>query len=360
MKKELIPYRLLLLSFATLPLLSGCRGGTSAAPSPKPATPLEVKTTHPFKNVITRSVTLPGEIKPYQQATLYAKVTGYLKTIAVDIGDQVKEGALLADIEVPELLADLAKYKAEAEVAAIDYQRVSQAQKKAPDLVVPLTVDTAKGRYEVAKANLDRAETLLKFTRIVAPFSGTITRRMVDVGSFVPAATAGSPQSAALVTLADFSVVRVQVAVPELEASLVAKDQPVKVSVDGLAGRSFDGKITRVAYTLDEASKTMLAEVELPNLKLELRPGMYAMVKIGLERKSDALLVPVEALVMEKANAFVFTTADHKAKKMAVKIGFNDGANVEIVSGIGGNDRVILVGKQSLSDGQAVNAEEAR
>ncbi len=128
----------------------------------------------------------------------------------------------------------------------------------------------------------------------------------------------------------DFNTVRVQVAVPELEASLVAKDQPVKVSVDGLPGRNFEGKVTRFSYALDEASKTMLAEVELPNPKLELRPGMYAIVKIGIERKEDALLAPVEAVVTERAGASVFTVVENKARKTPIKTGFNDGANVEI------------------------------
>ena len=345
---------------ASLPLLCGCRPGTATPPSPKSEPPLEVKAIHPFRGEITSSVTLPGEIKPYQQATLYAKVTGYLKTITVDKGDPVQEGALLAEIEVPELLADAARYKAEVEVADIDYRRVSEAQKKAPDLVVPLSVDAAKGRYEVAKANLERAATLLKFTKIIAPFSGVITRRMVDVGAFIPAATAGSPQNAALVTLADFHTVRVQVAVPELEASLVAKDQPVKVSVDAIPGRSFDGKVTRFAYALDEATKTMLAEIELPNPKQELRPGMYAIVRIGLERRESTLLVPVEALAMEKANAFVYTVADNKAKKVPIKTGFNDGANVEIVSGIKPEEPVILSGKRALNDGQNVKVTEIK
>ncbi|MBI4326427.1 MAG: efflux RND transporter periplasmic adaptor subunit [Chloroflexi bacterium] len=347
-------------ALASLLLLCGCRPGAATPPPPKTAPPLEVKAVRPFRGEITRGVTLPGEIKPYQQATLYAKVTGYLKTITVDKGDPVKEGALLAEIEVPELLADSAKYQAELAVAEIDYRRVSEAQKKAPDLVVPLSVDMAKGKYEVAKANLERAETLLTFTKIVAPFSGVITRRMVDAGAFIPAATAGSPQNAALVTLADFSTVRVQVAVPELEASLVAKDQPVKVSVDGIPGRSFDGKVTRFAYALDEASKTMLAEIELPNPKLELRPGMYAIVRIGLERKENALLLPVEALATEKANAFVFAVLNNKAKKVPVKTGFNDGTNVEVLSGIKPEEPVILLSKRAVNDGLAVNVTEIK
>jgi RND family efflux transporter MFP subunit len=128
----------------------------------------------------------------------------------------------------------------------------------------------------------------------------------------------------------------------------------VKLTVDALPGRWFEGTVTRFSYTLDDASKTMLAEIELPNPKLELRPGMYATAKIGIERKTDALLVPVEAVVIEKANAFAFTVVDNKAKKLPVKVGFNDGTNVEIVGGLEPGQPTILVGKRSLVDGQPV------
>src|SRR5438552_728510 len=342
-----------------LGLPSGCdRGGVASSPA-KTELPIDVKTVRPFKGAITRNVTLPGEVKAYHQATLYAKVAGYLKTITVDKGDRVRESDLIADIEVPEMLADLAKYKAEVEVAQLDYQRLSESQKKAPDLVVPQTVDHAKGTLDVAKANLERTRTLLSFAKITAPFSGIVTKRMVDPGAFIPSATSGSAaQNAAIVTLTDFNKVRVQVAVPELETSLIATDQPAMVTVEGLPGRNFDGKITRFSYTLDEATKTMLAEIELPNPKLELRPGMYAIVRIGLERKEDALLVPAEALVVERAGAFVFTINDHEAKKTRVQTGFNDGTNVEIVSGVKPDQPVILVGKRVLSDGHALKPSE--
>src|SRR4051812_2870246 len=356
-----IASRICLSIICLLPLLCGCDRGTGAAPASKPEAPLEVKTAHPTRGPITRSIALPAEIKANQQATLYAKVTGYLKTIKVDKGDSVKEGDVLAEIEVPELLSDAAKYKAEVNLAELDYKRTSEAQKKAPDLVIPLSVDTAKGKYEVAKASLERAETLLTFTKITAPFSGIVTRRMLDAGAFVPAATAGSsPQSAALLTIADFNVVRVQAAVPESDAPLVAKDQPIKVTVDGLPGRTFEGKITRFAYGLDEATKTMLAESEIQNPKLELRPGMYANARIGIERKENALLVPAEAVLLEKANASVFTVVDNKAKKRAVKTGFNDGSRVEILDGLKPDEAVILIGKVPLSDGRLVNVTEGQ
>ncbi|MBI4659041.1 MAG: efflux RND transporter periplasmic adaptor subunit [Verrucomicrobia bacterium] len=345
-------------------LLVMCGGGDCLllhGADSKPASAVEVKFVHPKPGDITRHITLPATVKAFQQAVLCAKVAGYLKTITVDKGDTVKEGDWLADIEVPELIADLAKFKTEAEVAKIDFERTVEAQKKAPDLVVPQTVDNARGKYEVAKASLERIEKLLGFAKITAPFSGVVTMRYVDPGAFIPVATSGSAaNTAALITLMDFNKVRVQVAVPEPEVPLTAKGQPVTVSVEELPGRSFRGEITRIAYALDEATKTMLVEAELPNPKWELRPGMFAQIKIGVERKTGALLVPIGALVVERGGNSLFTVVDNQAKKVAVKTGFNDGTTVEILSGATPEDRVILVGKQALAPGQPVNAVEAR
>ncbi len=137
------------LSFAALAVQSGCEWlrGPQA-----PGTP--VQTIHPKRGEIVRRITLPGNVMAYQEATLYAKVTGYLKTISVDKGDTVKQGDLLAEIEAPEMLADLVKAKAEADAAQLDYKRVADAQKKASDLVMPQTVDAARAKSGVAVAGL--------------------------------------------------------------------------------------------------------------------------------------------------------------------------------------------------------------
>jgi membrane fusion protein (multidrug efflux system) len=305
-------------------------------------------------------LTLPATVMAYQQTTLYAKVAGYLKKLNVDKGDAVKEGDALADIEVPELLADEIKFKAEVDVAAVDYRRVEQAQAKAPDLVVPQSVDAAKGKLEVAKANLERNETLLRYARLTAPFSGVITRRWVDPGAFIPAAASGStPQTAALLELMDFSRVRVQVPVPELEVPWITNGVPVRIRVEELPRRVFEGGITRYAHVLDDATKTMLAEVELPNPDRALRPGMYAIMQIAVERKPAALLLPVEAVLFEKNKASVFTEAGSKARKVAVKTGFNDGTSVEILEGLSEDQPVLLAGKQTLTDGQQITVKEA-
>lgn len=315
----------------------------------------------PKRGEIARTVTLPSfRILAYQEATLYAKVSGYLKTLTVDKGDSVKEGQLLAEIEVPELLADEVQYKVETAVGRTNYERMAEARQRAPDLVVPQTVDDLRGQWEVAQAKLQRTQTLLHYARIVAPFTGIVTARFVDPGAFIPAATTGStPQSAAMVTLMDYNRVRVQVFVPESEVPFIKNGLPVQVTVEELPGRNFAGTVTRFAHALDEATKTMLTEIELANPSGDLRPGAYASVRLEVERKSDALLVPVQALVVEKAGTFLFALADNKAKKTPVHTGFNDGANVEVTDAKP-DQRVILVGKQTFADGQPVNATEAK
>lgn len=329
-----------------------CTVAVAQAP-PTAGKAVEVELVRPTQGNINRWITLPGDVHALQEATLYAKVAGYLKSIRVDKGDAVKSGDLLAEIEAPELIADLARYRAETEVARAEYERSQQAVLQAPDLVVPVELDRAKGKFEVAKANLTRIETLLAFAKITAPFPGVVTKRFVDLGAFIPAATSGSAaQTAAILTLMNFNSVRIQVAVPESEASRVAKGQPVRIAVEAMPGSTFEGAITRFAYALDESSKTMLAEIELPNPKHELRPGMYASVRIGIERHDRVSLIPIAALVMEKTNAFVFTVQGNVAKKRAIKIGFNDGTNVEIEDRL--DEPVIVVGKRSLSDGQQI------
>jgi len=340
-------------------LLGALLGGVPVAS--RAAEPVAVTTTRPVRGDIHRFVSLPGTLRANQQVTLFPKVAGYLKTISVDKGDQVRAGQVLAEIEVPELVADVARFRAEVNVADAAFKRIGAAQAKSPDLIVPATVDEAKARLQIARASLERTETLLSYTRIVAPFAGTITMRFADAGAFVAAPSAGgTAQNAALFALADFRTVRAQIPVPEIEAARVRPGQPVKVSVDGLPGKVFAGQISRLGYALDEATRTMLVEADLPNTDGELRPGMYAKARIGVEKHTDALLIPVEALVMEKTAAFAFTAVDGKAKKLPLTIGFNDGQQVEVLKGLDASQPVILVGKLVLAPDQPVKVTETK
>ncbi len=301
-------------------------------------------------------VTLPSTLRPIRQAMLYAKVAGYLKTIRVDRGDKVRAGQPLAEIEVPELLADLDKQKAEAQVAQIASKRLGDALAKSPNLVMPQTVDDAKGRHEIAQATLKRTETLLAYARISAPFAGVVTKRWVDPGAFVQAGNGGSP----LLTIVDLSTVRVEVPIPEREVPFVKAGLTARVMIEELPGKRFDGTITRFAHALDEATRTMAAEVEIKNPAEELRPGMYAMVQIILQEKADALTIPIEALVMEKGKGFAFTVDGGKAKRLPIKLGFKDDKSVEVTDGLKADQPVLMAAGYSLTDGQAVTPVEPK
>jgi RND family efflux transporter MFP subunit len=345
-----------LLALSALVLVPALDAQTPAAAAP------EVVVTTPRRGDIHRFVTLPGTLRANQQVTLHAKVAGYLKSISVDKGDTVKAGQVLAEIEIPEIVAERARHEAELKIAKLEAQRLKAARDKAPDLITPQASDTADARVAMAEAALKQNDTMLRYGKITAPFAGMVTNRYVDVGAFVPAATASTnPTAAAIVAISDYATVRARVAVPEIEAARVQVGQPVVLTTDSRPGKIFRGKVTRHPGVLDEATRSLLVEADFPNADGTLRPGMYAIIKIGVERHDNALLVPAAALVREKAAGFLFLLAEGgKANRVPVKYGFNDGTNVEILEGIGESARVIVPGKAPLVSGQTVKAVEAK
>lgn len=361
MKSAFLPLRICLACAMTMSLLCGCGPPAAGEKTAATAAPAQVSLVQLRRGDITRQVSLPGTITAYQAATLYAKVPGYLKRITVDKGDAVKEGQVLAELEAPELLAELPRYEAEVSVAEQNYRRLDEAQRKSPDLVTPLTVDEAKGALQVARANLKRIQDLLAYTSIAAPFSGIITRRFVDPGAFIPAATSGSAAStAAVVTLMDFSRLRIDVAVPQAEVPRISTAVAAVVTVEELPGLALTNAVTRFEYALDQTTRTMIAEIEMTNLDMELRPGMYAVVKLGVETRTNVVLAPVAAVLIDKSGAYVFTVDQSKAKKVPVRTGFNDGTEIEISSGADPGLSVILPRRQPLNNGQSVTVTETK
>ena len=329
---------------------------------------MEVKAIHPHRGEVYRFINLPGEVRPLYEVTLFAKVNGYLDKLTVDKGDSVKAGDLIADIDVPELRANLVKYKAELELAQAEYKQMSETATSNVAYVPASDTDSGKnrlaiasGKLAVAKSNLQYTETMLKYTRLTAPFSGIITHRYVDPGAYIPLPDATStPETAAIVNLTDFKTLRMQVAVPETEATRIKIGQPIRWTADDYPGEHFDGKVTRAYWALDKATKTMLTETQMANPGMKLQPGMLVNARIAIEKKDDALLLPVGALVKEKTSSFVFIFNDGKAKKVPVQVGFNDGANVEIVAGVKPEDLAIVPGQQALRDSQLVKVTEAK
>lgn len=344
-----------LIAALTAAVLAGCganrQDGAGAGAAGNAAATVTLPVVQPATGAIVRSITLPAQVLPLQQATLYARVAGYLQNIRVDKGDHVRAGQVLAQVEVPELVAARARQQAELAAAESDFRRLQESQGRAPDLVVPLMVDQARGKYEVAKASLEQSETMLRYATITAPFAGVVTQRHVDAGAMIPAG-GGTP----VVTLMDFSSVRLQIAVPEAEAANVQAGQPVQVATENLPGAKFEGKVARFAYALDPATRTMLAEVVLANPELKLRPGMLVSAKFAIQRHEQALRIPVEALVTDKSGSYVWKHVGGKAQRQDVRTGFNDGSFVEILEGVSAGEPLIVAGKQALKAGQSVQA----
>ena len=307
----------------------------------------EFSAVQPATGSIHRWVALPATMAPFQQVQLQARVSGYVKSVGADRGDSVTAGQTLASIEVPELEAELLKVQSERDVAEIDLKRLKEARAKSPDLVLPQTVDNANARFLAAKASADRCVTLLEFAQIKAPFAGIITARSVDPGAYVAAG------GGAMFHLVDAVRIRCQIPVTEMETPLVAVGKPVKLLVDAFPGQVFEGEVSRLSRALDPQTRTMLVEADIENAGGKILPGMSGTARLGVERRDGAVLVPSAAVVMEKTNAFVFKHVGGKAVKTPVKIGFNDGAKIEVPE-LKDDALLLLVGTQSVADGQEV------
>lgn len=313
---------------------------------------LDLPVVQPKKGTIHRWIKLPATAAPWQQVTLQAKVSGYLDKILVDQGDRVKSGDKLAEIAVPELRADLLKWEAEVELAEQDFQRINTAMQRAADLVMKQTVDAARAKRDIAKAGLENTKAKVSYAAFSAPFDGVITERFADAGAFIA-------DGAKLVHVMDDSTLRIRFGVPEIEAALVKNGLPVSLVADSLPGRTFEATVSRNAGALDALTRTLPVEADLKNPEHTLKPGMFVMVRIGMERHDNAMLIPVDALLTEKTKTSVFKLVDGKAKKTAVKVGFNDGVHVELIEGVAEQDTLVVFGKTTLNDGQPVNAKAA-
>jgi len=320
------------------------------------AEPVRVTTTRPTTGEITRYVALPGTLRAQQQVTVQARVAGFVRSIPVDRGDRVSAGQTLAEIEVPELLAEKVRQQAEVKVAEAEARRLAAARERSPDLVTAQSMDMATGRLEMARADLEKTTTLLRYATLTAPFAGTVTARFVDPGAFVPAG--GAAGTSAVVTLADTSVLRAHVEVPEVEATRIRLGQPVRVSVEGL-GQAIGATISRHAGALDEGTRTLTVEADLANPEGTLRPGMSATVRLGIERRSGTTLLRTDAIGLEKNSAHVFVVDGGLCRKTPVKLGIQDGPVTEITSGLTGTEAVIVPARTAPADRTPVRVGEA-
>jgi RND family efflux transporter MFP subunit len=310
---------------------------------------------------------LPAGIRAFQEATLYARTNGYLKRWHVDIGDRVRAGQVLAEIEAPEADRELEEAKAKvAQVSAsLEFARATAERYRAAikeEAASPQEVDEKVGAYEARKADLaaaqaqvQRLEQMRMYQRVVAPFAGTITARNVEVGTLIQAGSASS--TGWLFKLAQTDTMRVQVSVPQNYSSLVKPGMGADLHVNELGSTAFPAKVTRTAGAFDPATRTIVVELNVANAEGKLLPGMYGQVKFHLVNANPNLVIPVTALIVggEGLRVAVLDGSDQVHYKQ-VKVVRDLGKEVEIAEGLGEKERVVNNPRDTLQEGQRVRA----
>jgi RND family efflux transporter MFP subunit len=372
-------------------VLTGCNG--KYAESPPPATASVAPVT---RGDLSSTLTVAGEFQPYQEVELHAKVSGYIRRINVDIGDRVKAGQVIATLEVPELNAQVAGSEAEvrhsqseiaraqsgvalaqANYAALHaaYTRLAEAAKQRPGLVAQQELDdalakdqdaeakinAAKAEFEstqqqlgISKADRQRVTALQDYSVVTAPFSGVITMRYADVGSLIQAGTTSNTQSMPVVKLAQSDLLRLRMPVPEEDVPFIKTGGDVQIKLQA-TGKLISGKIVRFTRELATSTRTMLAEVDVPNPELSLSSGMTADVTIVLQAQHNVLTVPAGALLKEDGRAYVLIVdSNNKVQKVSVSLGIQGPDRVQIIEGLAEHQLVIVSGQSNYQPGQIV------
>jgi RND family efflux transporter MFP subunit len=329
-------------------------------------TPPTVETVHPRRVDLVSKVDSNATIEAFETADLYPKVSGYLSTVSVDIGDHVKSGQLLAVIVIPELEKEFAEDKAQLEAKRANLALQKTTLRRQEDLfnghgITEQAFDEIRAKTAIAAADADvatatvaRVQTMLSYTRILAPFDGVVARRLVNRGDFVQAATAA--RTSPLFTVQQISTIRVFCEVPESDVSQLKIGDAAAVKPYGMVGKEFTGKIARFAYKLDIETRTMRTEVDLSNPQEVLYPGMYAQVSLETERHPNALALPASSIVADGEGSFVNLIRDHHVQHQRVKTGMTDAGLIEILEGLPEDAEVVKSGKSAPPAGAEVYA----
>jgi RND family efflux transporter MFP subunit len=354
------------------------------------------------RGAIESSLTISGAFKAFQDVDVHAKVAGYIKEINVDVGSRVKEGQTLAVLEVPELQAELsgtdaAVRRANEEIlraqgdlqraksthAAVHtmYERLNQASKQKEGLVAQQEVDDARAKdlgaeaqvssaqaalnaaqqaLEVAIATQQQYKAMADYTRITAPYTGVVTVRYADKGALIAAGTSSSTQSMPVVRIAQVSVLRLVLPIPESIAASIRLGDPVKVHVQAL-NQDIVGRVSRFADSLDVQTRTMETEIDFDNRDGKLIPGMYAETVLGLADRKDVLIVPLEGVTQKKGDASVLIVSPKGlVEERKVQLGIQGKSRVEVLSGLSENDLVIVGNQSEFRSGEKVSPKEVK
>jgi RND family efflux transporter MFP subunit len=383
---------LLLAEFA-----AGCGGGHKAAADDTASAPAAAVVKVTRRN-IADSLEIASEFQPFQEVDIYAKVSGYIHKLNVDYGTHVKQGQVLAVLEIPELQQqlqqdeasvrrseqDLARAREELNraqsaytVAHVTYTRLADVQKSRPELVAQQEIDVAQGKeleaganvssekaaiasaeqgLLIAKAALGKDQAMFDYARMTAPFDGVVTQIYAYTGALLPAGTASNKSDSGLCRLAQNNLLRLVIPVPERAVPDIRIGQTIAVNVSGI-NKGFNGKIVRFSDQIDTTTRTMHTEVDVPNPKYELVPGMYASVKIPLHSVANILTVPVQVVQStgEGKGAVLVVDSSDKIESRSVTLGLQSATDVEITSGLQENEMVVFGAQGQYKSGEVVS-----
>ncbi len=383
-----------LLALAAILTASCSRNGHAEMNEPPTATPVGV--TRAVRMPIQRELTLSSELVPFQEIDVYAKESGYVHELKVDYGTHVKEGQLMAVLEIPELEAqlqqdqaainnmseqvshagkELNRVEAQHQVAHLQYDRLKTVSDTKPGLVAQQEVDDWQGKdlaleaqVEAAKAGLQSAQSelaqaqarlkhdqvLYDYARITAPFAGVVTERYANMGTLMQAGTSSSTQALPLVKLSQDDLFRLVIPVPESDVPYIHIGDPVNVRIPAL-NKSFPGKVTRFSVDVKSDTRTMHTEVDVPNPNRVLVEGMYAETILHLEHKNAALAVPLQAVDHAgEGTTVMIVNPSNKIEVRNVTLGVQNAGYAEVLAGLTDGEQVVVSDRGSLKAGELV------
>lgn len=340
-------------SCALLGLLTACgSGGNRDAKSPSNDAPA-VDTVPVFilrSDTLKKKVELPGELIPYEQTDLYAKISGFVRTMKVDIGDRVRKGQTLAVIEAPEVNTQFAEGESAIQAAKSkwtaskdNYDRLFRAsQNPSPGIVAPADLERSRDQmmadsasYEASRQQAQAYKQVSGYLVITAPFDGVITTRKADPGALVGA-------NSMLLTVQDNNTLRLRVAVPELYVASASTARKVQFSVDAYPEQIFTGVLTRKTETVDPATRTELWEFGVDNSKHLLKAGVFAYARISIERSGPSFVVPPSAIATTLEKKFVIKVTQGKADWVDIRQGMTTDAGVEVFGKLAAGDTLLV------------------
>jgi RND family efflux transporter MFP subunit len=325
-----------------------------------------VDVVRPDRGAPDEELTLPGNTMAFIDTPIYARTSGYLKKWYFDIGAHVKQGDLLAEIETPEIDQQLRQARADLATAEANVRLADITAKRDVDLMKTNSVsqqvrDNALGALDADRAIVNSREAdvarlvqLQSYERVFAPFDGVVTARRTDIGALIDAG-AGSPTSE-LFHMAALKTLRIYAAVPEIYAAVARPNASVSVTFEEYPGETFAGSVKRNSNAIDAASRTLNVEVDVDNAEGKVMPGAYGFVHFSMSAQATHFTIPANALLFRREGLQVGVVRDGKAQLLPVKIGRDYGDKVEIVSGLGPDDQVIVDPSDSLVSGTPVRA----